>query len=306
MTVYAKWTAKEAGYTIAYFRQVWDNSTNSAHYVYDSSVSASGVVGTTVTGTAKQNGIANCEFAGADSAAIKADGSTVVNVYYDLIQYTFIFDLNDSQRNTGKIVMNGKTYDNVNRYKITAVLGQDISALWPTTEHTSRSNGQVLDTWNGDYKTKRFEVTADMVSNANSDHEVTYKADWMDGTKKTVNYWLQKADGSGYEKEERYCQEFVSDKGLSAKNIYGFTKIDRPSGYPGSSNTVYNFYYNRNSYAIEYYYNGIQLKTASNIRFGANISSSTYNYTPERPEGLDSEYTFAGWYDNAELFRRTL
>ena len=302
VTVYAKWTAKEAGYTIAYFRQVWDNSTDSAHYVYDSSVSASGVVGTTVTGTAKRNGIANCEFASADSATIKADGSTVVNVYYDLIQYTFIFDLNDRNGNTGKIVMNGKTYDDVNRYEIKAVLGQDISALWPTTEHTSRSNGDELDTWNGNYKTKRFEVTADMVTGADENHEVIYGAQWMDdGTKKTVNYWFQKADGSGYEKEERYCQEFVSDSGLSAKNIYGFTKIDRPSGYPESSDTVYNFYYNRNSYAIEYYYNGTQLKTASNIRFGADISSSTYNYTPERPEGLDSEYTFAGWYDNAEL-----
>ena len=198
--------------------------------------------------------------------------------------------------------MNGKTYDDVNRYEIKAVLGQDISALWPTTEHTSRSNGDELDTWNGNYKTKRFEVTADMVTGADENHEVIYGAQWMDdGTKKTVNYWFQKADGSGYEKEERYCQEFVSDSGLSAKNIYGFTKIDRPSGYPESSDTVYNFYYNRNSYAIEYYYNGTQLKTASNIRFGADISSSTYNYTPERPEGLDSEYTFAGWYDNAEL-----
>ena len=302
VTVYAKWTAKKAGYTIAYFRQVWDNSTNSAHYVYDSSVSASGVVGTTVTGTAKRDGIANCEFAGADSATIKADGSTVVNVYYNLIQYTFIFALNDRNGNTGKIVMNGTTYDDVNRYEIKAVLGQDISALWPTTEHTSRSNGDELDTWNGSYKTKRFEVTADMVTGADENHKVIYGAQWMDdGTKKTVNYWFQKADGSGYEKEERYCQEFVSDSGLSAKNIYGFTKIERPSGYPESSDTVYNFYYNRNSYAIEYYYNGTQLKTASNIRFGADISSSTYNYTPERPEGLDSEYTFAGWYDNAEL-----
>ena len=310
VTVYAKWTAKEAGYTIAYFRQVWDNSTNSAHYVYDSSVSASGVVGTTVTGTAKRDGIANCEFAGADSATIKADGSTVVNVYYDLIQYTFIFALNDRNGNTGKIVMNGTTYDDVNRYEIKAVLGQDISALWPTTEHTSRSNGQVLDTWNGNYKTKRFEVTADMVTGADENHKVIYGAQWMGNeTKKIVNYWLQKADGSGYEKEERYCQEFVSNSGLSAKDIYGFTKIDTPKGYTGNGNQyiggesiyVYNFYYNRNSYAIEYYYNGTQLKTASNIRFGADISSSTYNYTPERPEGLDSEYTFAGWYDNAEL-----
>ena len=116
--------------------------------------------------------------------------------------------------------MNGKTYDDVNRYEIKAVLGQDISALWPTTEHTSRSNGDELDTWNGNYKTKRFEVTADMVTGADENHEVIYGAQWMDdGTKKTVNYWFQKADGSGYEKEERYCQEFVSDSGLSAKNL---------------------------------------------------------------------------------------
>nr|MBQ4454008.1 InlB B-repeat-containing protein [Clostridia bacterium] len=63
---------------------------------------------------------------------------------------------------------------------------------------------------------------------------------------------------------------------------------------------VYNFYYNRAKYDIIYHYNGSVIHTEADIYFEADISGATYNYTPARPAGMDSDYTWGGWYaDNA-------
>ena len=311
-TVYAKWTAQDVNYTVVYMKQVWDNSANAAHYVYDSSVVRSAKAGETVTAAGTGKSIANCTFVNGTSASVKADGSTVVYAYYDLIKYTIVFDLDDSN---AKIEINGSTYTGKN-YKIEdVVIGQDISTLWPVDENistTSTTGGRnpkpyIFDTWGSSYKTKRFELTADLVSDANAgnDYTVTYKAQWTTNSyNRRVEYWLENADGTGYAIEARYSQN-VNSNNLSAKTIYGYTKINTPSGYQGSGEEngqyVYRFYYNRTKYSIEYRYNDTVLETKTNIRFGSSINSSQYNYTPERPAGLDSEYTFAGWYDNAEL-----
>ena len=88
-------------------KQVWDNSANAAHYVYDSSVVRSAKAGETVTAAGTGKSIANCTFVNGTSASVKADGSTVVYAYYDLIKYTIVFDLDDSN---AKIEINGSTY----------------------------------------------------------------------------------------------------------------------------------------------------------------------------------------------------
>ena len=98
----------------------------------------------------------------------------------------------------------------------------DIADKWPTTDNTTRSNGDSLNTWNGNLKTKRFEVTTDMLSTTGSSK--TYTADWTTNTTiRYVEYWLEKPDGSGYEKADKYCQSFITNGSLSAKKIYGFT-----------------------------------------------------------------------------------
>ena len=305
-TVYAKWDAAEANYTIVYFKQIWDNNTGSPYYAYADTAIGKGTVGTTVTGRDNQK-YSHYQYARSTSEVIKPDGSTVVSVYYDLIKYTIIFDLNDSKNVTGTIKIGGKTYGS-NEYRLKdVVLGQDISALWPTTDNTSRSNGQKLDTWNGNYKTKRFEITSDMLSGADKNHQVTYEAAWTNTNNvKKVNYWLQKADGSGYEKSEVYSQSFIQDSygSLSAKEIYGFSKRSgTPTNYDDSgwedwTTYVYNFYYDRSTFNIQFYYNDTLLKSTPKIRFGASIKSQEYE--PARPEGVDEEYTFGGWYDNVE------
>ena len=69
---------------------------------------------------------------------VKGDGSTIVNVYYDLNEYTLNFDLDgyytkgyDYANVTGaKLTVNGKEYTG-KQYSITARMGEDIASQWP-------------------------------------------------------------------------------------------------------------------------------------------------------------------------------
>ncbi|MFX3920589.1 InlB B-repeat-containing protein, partial [Streptococcus suis] len=63
----------------------------------------------------------------------------------------------------------------------------------------------------------------------------------------------------------------------------------------------YRFYYNRDSFKIDYYYGSTKLKDPENVLFDANINSAIYNYTPSRPAGVDADYTWGGWYTDSNL-----
>ena len=323
-TVYAKWTAGTASYTVAYFKEVWNNATNSSEWSFISATSKTGTVGREVSGSDDISTPANCKYERSETKTVAADGSTVVKVYYKLIRYTLIFNLNDDK---AKIHMNGKDYKG-SEYKIeNVVVGQDVSALWPTPDNTTTTSTRnyywesyplYLDRWGSSYKTKRFELTTDMVEGATQSadgvYNVTYTAHWTTtSTLAHVNYWLQDTEGKYYVKTERYCQDYIDSSDLSAKEIFGFTNMNksnksyRPNGtdaegnrYPKTTETEKQFYYNRAQYSITYMYKDTTLNTKTGVYYEANINSDVYNYTPSTPAGVDSEYTFAGWYDNAE------
>lgn len=185
VTIYAGWEAQQTIYTVAYFEETVDSATGKRLYSYVDSDPRTAKVGDEVTGT---NDISRPyrHFARATTEIVKADGSTVVNVYYDLTTYKLVFNLNDSRNAKGSIEMNGKTYYG-SEYSIDVVLGQDISELWPTTAEVSRTNGNSLDTWayDSDYvsamKTKIVEVNSEVLSQANNENVVNYTATWMTG-----------------------------------------------------------------------------------------------------------------------------
>ena len=317
LTVYAGWEAQEVNYTVVYYKQVWDNDTNSAHYVYDSSKTLRAVTGTRIDGTSQNirgnYSIDHQEYDHADTnVEVMADGTTVVNVYYDLIPYTLVFNLNNSY---ATLTINGTTYKN-SEYRITnAYLGRDISQMWPTADKVTVSNNSTsrIEYWrpsnsNTSYVTKRFEVTDEMVRDLGTNRTNTFTAKWNSSlTTYKVEYWLQSTDGNSYAEEPRYTQTYdYSSMNLGAKELDGFNKYaGTPSGYTGSgytgsgANRVYTFrfYYTRKSYDIVYYSNSEELDTKS-VKFGADINSETYNYIPDRPEYVDEEYNFGGWYDN--------
>ncbi|WP_425966804.1 hypothetical protein, partial [Streptococcus suis] len=124
-------------YTIAYYKEVYNNSTGQTDYAYEKSVTAQGQVGTIIqASTAPEMSSVPIGYEketaygknSTSSIIVAADGSSTLKVYYSLIRYTFVFDLNNPN---GRITMGGRTYSDSN-YRITdVVLGKDISRQWP-------------------------------------------------------------------------------------------------------------------------------------------------------------------------------
>ena len=207
------------------------------------------------------------------------------------------------------MTVNGTTYTG-RQYTISnVVLGQNISPQWPLdvdsiygyygTEYNFKGwyfSGEPY------YVTRRYEVTNDMIASADSNHQKVLTARWQSGLKKySVNYLLQNADNPNQYDISRYSQKFnYSGANLGAKNIAGFTYNKSKSSYNSGTRT-YNFYYDRNAYNINYFYGSDKIETKYNILFDSNINTSTYNYQPSRPSGVDEDYTWGGWYSDSLL-----
>lgn len=329
-TLYAKWTPKTVNYTIAYYKEVYDNATKTTSYVYDSSRTSQGIVGTTVQATNStietppdqttiKEGYEKANDKNTSSSIeIAADETSVLKVYYRLIRYTFVFDLdgvaldsygNSAGRVNGSMTVNGTTYTG-RQYTISnVVLGQNISPQWPLdvdsiygyygTEYNFKGwyfSGERY------YVTRRYEVTNDMIASADSNHQKVLTAYWQSGLEQySVNYRLQNADNPNQYDISSYSQKFNSSgANLGAKNIAGFTYNKSKSSYNSGTRT-YNFYYDRNAYNINYFYGSDKIETKYNILFDSNINTSTYNYQPSRPSGVDEDYTWGGWYADSLL-----
>ena len=114
---------------------------------------------------------------------IAADGSSVLKVYYSLIRYTIVFNLN---RTTGRIAIGGQTYTGSNYRILNVVLGENVAARWPagSAEVYDTATGwsrRYFEYWTGasaSYVTKRYELVWENVANANSNHVMTFTASW--------------------------------------------------------------------------------------------------------------------------------
>ncbi|WP_303974786.1 InlB B-repeat-containing protein, partial [Streptococcus merionis] len=336
-TLYAKWTPRKVNYTIAYYREVYDNATGTTSYVYESSRLAQATVGDTIQATsATVPGLSSSSIPtgyekeraygknASSSVTIEPDGTSVLNVYYSLKRYTFIFDLNGPVVNNwgrtisnsigssrGVININNGAYTNRQYVVRDVVMDQDISNLWPTGDQIYDSLGEYsFKGWKyasdaAYYVTRRQKVTPDLVTLANSNNEITYSAYWQRGLiTKRVEYYLESPEGD-YVLSNEHSQTYQTTRksNLSGKNISGFTYYyERNINYPYSNDVAtYRFYYKRDRYKINYMYGSQTVKTTPDIPFDANINTSDYNYRPTRPKGVDSDYTWGGWYADAGL-----
>ncbi len=310
VTVYAKWTAANASYRIAYFKQNVDKTTYS--YI-KSSAAMTAQIGTTVSGNNGAGTFTNSEYyhynaAKTTSAAVKADGSTVVCAYYDLNTYYFEFDLNNTNTGTNTTMTIGdRTYTKTgDKYTIEVVLGEDISAKWPAADNFDNvKTNYKFHAWHysggTNYASKRFDATSELIQNKNNGDTTTYYVDWQSGwiTVK-LHYLLQATEGNEYIENTDFGQTALTESGFSAKGITGYTNVKSENTTISGTKNFY-FYYDRNTYDITYYFGSEQLSTKNAVRFGKNINSSEYNYTPSLPALLeDPNATFGGWYDNPD------
>lgn len=194
-----------------------------------------------------------------DTATIAADGSTVVELYYDRNYYLMNFDLDSGYGVEPIYARYGATINVGNPTKP----GYTFKEWTPAMPDTMPVNGG------------------------------TYTAVWTVGNAKyVVQYWQENANDDGYsyvEKADKIGTVGTTVNGSNDKSYQGFTynneKTDKNITIKGDGSTVVNVYYDRNVYTVKFYsYSGwftsSEEYTALRItaKYGAKISNKWPTY----------------------------
>lgn len=314
--LYAKWEAKKVGYSIVYLAE----DVNGAEGNHDLYIKTEYVEDDSWWNTSKagekiilSSGFTENYDLGKDythyhynnydeNVIAKADGSSVVRVYFDLNIYQFIFNVGEY----GKINIGGGTYTK-SEYSFYAKYGEDVSSRWPAAEEVSRDDAKFKH-WNpgksglANIATKRL-VIGDAEVPFSHTHKAsrTFDVEWTTTTSSVIGHYLfEKIDSEKYSGDNKYLEDpkyraVINNSSLNQKEIEGYT-INKDH-YKKSGNNYY-FYYDRNVYTLEFYNDSQKpVNTVKSIKFGSPLQK--YQYIPDQPNGKEG-YTFAGWYTNSE------
>ena len=219
------------------------------------------------------------KFVRSDTVTVAADGSSVVNVYYERTEKTLTFKYNYSNRNG---------YQSTET--ITAKWGSDISGQYKKIAENAKSTFWSAETSGGDPYTNYFGVMPQT--------SAAYYNKGTTGREGTMTYWGQDLNG------EYTVKLFeVTDVGgftVTDEDRYEFEGFTYHHGTSnGSSCAGAAFYYTRNSYNLTFNDGYIDVKKES-VKYEAPLSTYS-SYVPEVPSAYESgSVTFGGWYLNPE------
>lgn len=233
-----------------------------------------------------------------DEVKVAADGTTIMNVYYDRTEFTLKFV---SSRNTTI-----KT--------ITEKWGKDIHSNFPIKD------GNKTIWWTVPQGCKSFEAgnylgSIDTMPAENitftkhaseSGANIYYYIETLNGEKGDTTY-----NGKSYKLYKNIDLEYSTYTSLTYKeefhDIKGFKqgdsnpKLNAPDGSVNMKQKNY-LYYTRNSYDLKFYnYNAEVKGKGGKVQYEAPLSD--YNFTPEYPSDLEpNAYEFKGWYTTSGCF----
>lgn len=219
-------------------------------------------------------------FVRSDTITVAADGSSVVNVYYDRVEKTLTFKYNYDY-----------DYENYESTEtITAKWGSDISEQYKKIAKNAGSTFWSAKESGGGPYTNYFGIMPQT--------SATYYNTGTTGDEGTMTYWGQDLNGN-------YTVKLFEVPGVGG---YTVTDEDRYEfqGYTyhhGTSNGSdcggAKFYYTRNSYTLTFNDGYNDVKTES-VKYEASLG--TYkDYVPEVPDAYEpGSVTFGGWYLNPE------
>ena len=321
ITLYAKWNPGTANYTVIHW---WENADDN-EYSYHRSETKSGITGdyTKATGTDTQvtgktlfgNEVAENVFTAntIEQQVIKGDGSTIVNVYYARKQYTLSFRRGSSEgyvlkilsKKYGAQISSNEWPKFVYDYTGSIINKKDNSHIAQPNEENAFGNWKIAsgkylaysstmplgdgNLWTYDTGSGRSSAQY-CLQNLNDNN---YTIDHTDYAGSSAKIGLEDAyEITGFTFEKVGIQELDWSSWHYKENFYKGDKI-KGKPYDGAK-----FYYTRNKYNIVYH-NGNQEDSKIECSFGADITNSG-SYQPTRPAGVESDYTFAGWYQDPE------
>ena len=298
-TLYAVWEAStNTKYTVIYW---WENA-NDSNYSYHENSVETGTTGNKIdlTGISRSyDGFTlNTEKTNAANAdaVIAGDGSTLVNVYYSRNTYEIKFF--EGKWHSNWLGFGGYySWDEMTGLSISAKYGANISNRWPTS--TSKiwgtkqgDNGQGTSPYQSGISTMPLDGASFYYVEQSGSFTMNlhYNLEGLDGKYSLHHTDSFKSDDYSWKttKEDHYDIEGFT----YTNNVKDGADFERESSY------VYkvSFKYSRNSYSINFV-NG-DTKTSQTYKYEADISKVDLNIAPERPSGIPSGYTFAGWFDN--------
>ena len=216
-----------------------------------------------------------------DEVTVAADGTSIINVYYDRVEFTLHFR---------------KAYSEKDDYgTITKKWGANIREAFNqkcksagTSNWSEKSNA-------GSPWTSYLDImpTEGRTYYANTEGYGTstayYYVEGLDG--KDTLFYENKSTGTGYTVT---VEEFIE--------ISGFTFNPDRSSKVNDDFDGAKFYYTRNSYNLRFYnYNGEIEGSSKTVKYEAPLSG--YNFTPDYPADLEpNAYVFDGWYTTAGCY----
>ena len=318
-TVYAGWEVADTTYTVVHW---WENADDD-EFSYHESESLNGKTGELTKAVAKNyDGFTAQPIT---QETIAGDNSTIVNVYYkrNVCEVKFYYyivdngfwqignempekkitakhgakicdqwpggiwiiltdDLKDESSATGfRIFANEAEYDayieeHQTEYQANlVVMPLNGANYWYTNMDSATTAEYYLETLNdGEYNLDHTDSGADV-------HSVISPGDSYAITGFTFDHYVP---GVWTDKEYLFLKEYLEDPETEYKDKWNGSK----------------FYYTRNSYDVIYMNNGDDPVNRVTYKYQADISKAA-EYTPDRPEGIPSDYVFKGWYFDQTL-----
>ena len=300
-TLYAVWEGDNVKYMVVY----WGENADDTNYSALATATLTGKVGSTVTLNATTGALPNSvsdgqhfKFSRSDSATIRADGSSVLNVYFSRNSYTLTFREHRGGYFTG-------SYETV--ATITAKYNASIFAEFGKPPFNTTYNGrawectddskynyalQTLDRMPG------FDATFNLYDQSSYDLKTIYYYVQNVGTTVNSNRWpTSTANFSLYKEVQTYFNYATYDE--EYHNIDGFNRYSASvAGFKRdqkafSNNTLY-LYYMRKSYTLTF--NNYSAVSDNTVEYEAKLDSYN-NYVPARPKGFSENAVFMGWYE---------
>ena len=221
------------------------------------------------------------ELVKSDEITVAADGTSIINVYYDRKEFTLHFR---------------KAYSGRDDYgTITAKWGANIrDAFNAKCTDAGTSNWSEDSSSDGPWTSYLDIMPATdreyyAYTQGYGTSTAYYYVEGLDGNDKL--FYTNTSTGTGYIVTE---EEFIE--------ITGFTFNAAKSAKVGEGFNGAKFYYTRNSYTLKFYnYNGEVTDKKITVKYEAPLSS--YCFTPDYPAGLEpNAYEFAGWYTTAGCY----
>lgn len=295
----AKWQAeKTAKVTVV----VWGEDADDENYSYIKSVETTAPVGSTLTaipsGTNLNMGTKLWELKRVEQTTVAADGSSVLNVYYDRKEFTLTFKYDYHSGFLGI----GEGYKKTGT--ITAKWGADIGSRFLAMNAAAKGS-----LWSTNYSGAGSWTSFLQIM---PEENRTYYCQETSNTAQSAYYYTEGLDGK-YVLKHTVVAYSGSNLTITAEDFYPMEGFTYDHGTDGDGNPLPSnpgkagkwsgakFYYKRNSYDLVFISNNTEVKT-SKVKFEAALGTSGgESFVPAYPSNFEpNAFEFAGWYQDPE------